>query len=188
MTFKTFTSSYFTTLHTTLETLDFTALEEFKNMLENLNTHNKVYVIGNGGSAATASHMVNDFGIGLKRRNKLSINIASLSDNTAVCSAIANDTGYENIFYLQLKDIIKPDDILVAISCSGNSPNILKASQYAQEVGANVVALSGFENAKVHQYSDLILHAGAEEGNYGVVEDVHMIINHLLYSWFIFHD
>ena len=186
MSFQPFIDKYIKTLHNTLLQLDFDALNAFQKLLKELPKQGKVYVIGNGGSAA--SHMANDFGIGLKRRDKLSINVVSLSDNVAVCSAIANDTGYENVFYLQLKDIIKPEDVVVAISCSGNSENIIKAVSYAKEEGSTVVALSGFDGGKLHQYADIILHAASNKGDYGIVEDAHMIINHLLYSWFLLDE
>lgn len=94
--------------------------------------HARIYILGNGGSAATAAHMVNDLGAGLNRRDVRKFNIINLADNASVCTALANDVGYDNIFYYQLRDVIKPNDIVIAISCSGNSPNILKAVDYAK--------------------------------------------------------
>ena len=188
MQFKSFISEYIDRLHGLLSSLDKNELEKLEQLLGALNQNQRVYIIGNGGSAATASHMVNDFGIGLKRRDKLNISAIALADNLASCSAIANDTGYENIFYLQLKNVLTPEDVLIAISCSGNSPNITKAVRYAKEVGATVVGFSGFEGGELKHLSDIVLHAQTESGAYGLVEDVHMIINHMLYSWFIQKD
>ena len=111
--------------------MDVDAVAEIINALENVK--GKIYVIGNGGSAATASHMVNDLGAGLRRRKIRSFDVESLSDNTPVCTALANDIGYKNVFYMQLKDRITPDDILIAISCSGNSKNITKAVKYSKK-------------------------------------------------------
>ena len=108
------------------------------------NNDAKIYIIGNGGSAATASHMANDLSVGLKLREIRNFDVESLSDNSSVCTAIANDIGYENIFYAQLKNRIKKEDLLIAISCSGNSENIVKAARYAKEIGASVVGMTGF--------------------------------------------
>lgn len=185
MEFKSFLTDYIQRLYGVLSSLDQNELERFEKLLSSLNERQRVYIIGNGGSAATASHMVNDFGIGLKRRGKLNISAIALADNLASCSAIANDIGYENIFYLQLKDVLTPTDVLIAISCSGNSPNITKAVRYAKEVGATIVGLSGFDGGELKKLSDIVLHSDTRKGEYGLVEDTHMIINHLLYSWFI---
>lgn len=188
MTFKNFTYEYFSKLHTLLQTIDMDEIEKLQNLLLSLKSQDKIYIIGNGGSAATASHMANDFGIGLKRRNKLHISPICLSDNLATCSAIANDTGYENIFYLQLEDILSPHDVLIAISCSGNSPNIIKATNYTKSIGAKVVGLTGFDGGELRKLADISIHAQTNTGEYGLVEDVHMIINHLLYTWNIHKD
>lgn len=145
----------------------------------------KIYVIGNGGSSATASHMANDFGIGLKRRGIIDFNISSLGDNSAVTSAIANDIGFENIFYMQLKGVLKPEDVIIAISCSGNSPNITKAINYAKEVGSTIIGVTGFDGGELKRLSDINFHVDAPKGEYGLVEDVHMILDHMIYSYYI---
>ena len=145
----------------------------------------KFYVIGNGGSSATASHMANDLGVGLKRRDIISLDIVSLGDNSAVVSAVANDIGYENIFYMQLKDVLKPEDTILAISCSGNSPNIVKAIEYAKEVGSTVIGVSGFDGGRLKEVADIKFHVEAPKGEYGLVEDVHMILDHIIYSYYI---
>lgn len=186
--FKHYTQHYFKQLQNTLESIDINEIEKLKELLSNLDKNDTVYIIGNGGSAATASHMVNDFGIGLQRRNKLNISVVSLADNLATCTAIANDTGYENIFYLQLKDKLKPNDVIIAISCSGNSPNIMKAVEYAKELGSTIVGLSGFDGGDLREISTIKIHAQTDKNAYGLVEDAHMVINHLLYSWFIDKD
>jgi len=121
----------------------------------------------------------------LKRRNIISIDVVSLGDNHAVTSAIANDIGYENIFYMQLKDILKPEDVVLAISCSGNSPNIVKAVEYANSVGSTVVGVSGFDGGKLKELSNIKFHVDASKGEYGLVEDIHMILDHIIYSYYI---
>ena len=145
----------------------------------------RIYIIGNGGSAATASHMVNDLGAGLRRRGIRSFDVESLSDNTSVCSALANDIGYENIFYMQLKNRLKKDDILIAVSCSGNSQNILKAARYANKKNAKVVGVTGFDGGELKKMSDINFHVATAKEEYGLVEDMHMILNHIIYSYYI---
>ena len=129
--------------------------------------------------------MVNDLGVGLSRRNIRNFDIESLSDNTAVCTALANDVGYENIFYYQLIEKITSDDILLAISCSGNSENIIKAVKYANEKNATVIGFTGFDGGELKSLSNISLHVQTEKNQYGVVEDLHMIFNHIIYSYFI---
>ena len=109
----------------------------------------------------------------------------SLCDNIPVLTALANDVGYENIFYAQIKDRIKENDVLIAISCSGTSPNIIKAVKYAREVGSTVVGLSGFDGGMLKGLSDINYHVQTSKGKYGLVEDLHMILDHLLYSYYI---
>lgn len=145
----------------------------------------KIYVIGNGGSCSTASHWANDFAIGLKRRGIAVFDMVSLGDNAAVCSAIANDIGYENIYHEQLRGILKPDDVLLAISCSGNSPNIVKAVKYAKETGAAVIGCTGFDGGELMRDSDIVFHVPTEKGEYGLVEDMHLILDHIIYSYYI---
>jgi D-sedoheptulose 7-phosphate isomerase len=183
---KNFIQNYTQNLITLLQNIDKNSIEQIVDILEqSVKTNSNIYIIGNGGSAATASHMVNDLGVGLKRRDIRSFNIISLADNTPVCSAIANDIGYENIFYMQLKDTIRPTDTLMAISCSGNSPNILKAVTYAKDIGSKIVGLTGFDGGKLKNLSDISFHIDTKSGEYGLVEDMHMILDHIIYSYYI---
>ena len=181
-----FAKGYISRLQTILNGLDVEVIEEIVTRLEEtIKSGSKIYILGNGGSASTASHMVNDLGAGLRRREIINLDIVSLADNTPVCTAIANDIGYENIFYMQLKGLLKPDDVILAISCSGNSPNILKASHYANEVGATLIGITGFDGGELKRISDINLHVEAPKGEYGLVEDVHMIFDHIIYSYYI---
>lgn len=183
---ESFFSSYAITLSNTLQTLDLSVMQETINALEILHdSKGKIYIIGNGGSAATASHMANDFGVGLRLREIRNFNVESLSDNSSVCTAIANDIGYENIFYAQLKNKIEPNDLLIAISCSGNSPNIIKATEYAKTIGTKIIGLTGFDGGKLFDLSDIKFHIQTNKGEYGLVEDMHMIFDHMIYSYYI---
>ncbi|MDC0933906.1 SIS domain-containing protein, partial [Arcobacteraceae bacterium] len=97
----------------------------------------------------------------------------------------ANDIGYENIFYAQLKRKIKKNDVLIAISCSGNSENIIKAVDYAKEQEAVIVGLTGFDGGKLKKLSNISFHVPTSKGEYGLVEDAHMILDHIIYSYYI---
>lgn len=139
-----------------------------------------VFFLGNGGSAATASHFQND----LTRWRDNPMRIISLTDNVAVLTAIANDHGYEHIFRMQLENLLRPGDVVVAISVSGNSPNVVLAMEYAVSAGAVTVGLTGFDGGgRLAEMVDINIHAPTLEGEYGPAEDVHMIINHLVVSF-----
>ncbi len=181
-----FIQKYINNLTNILNNLDLEVIEKIKDALEDtIKNNSKIYILGNGGSSATASHMVNDLSIGLKLRNIRNFNVESLSDNSSVCTAIANDTGYENIFYAQLLHKVQKDDLIIAISCSGNSPNIIKAVEYAKTRDANIVGMIGFDGGKLQKLSDINFHIPTDKGEYGLVEDVHMILDHIIYSYYI---
>ncbi|WCE29866.1 SIS domain-containing protein [Vibrio sp. SCSIO 43137] len=186
MEIKDFTLKYVNDLKAHLDAIDTEVVAQIVDEIEKVSkTGSTFYVIGNGGSSATASHWANDFAIGLKRRGILAIDMVSLGDNAAVTSAIANDIGYENIFYMQLKDVLKPEDVILAISCSGNSPNIVTAVEYAKQIGSTVIGASGFDGGKLKQLSDIEFHVDTEKDEYGLVEDIHMILDHIIYSYYI---
>jgi len=145
----------------------------------------KIYIIGNGGSAATASHMVNDLGVGLARRDIRYFDIECLSDNTSVCTALANDIGYDHIFSMQLKNKINTNDLLIAISCSGNSANIINAVEYAKAKKTKIIGLTGFDGGKLKKLSDINFHIQTDKNEYGLVEDLHMIFDHIIYTYYI---
>ena len=181
-----FTKIYIENLKQLLDTIDEKLVAQIAEQLEKtVAMQSRFYIIGNGGSSATASHMANDLAVGLKRRNIISIDAISLGDNSSITSAIANDIGYENIFYMQLKDVLKPNDVILAISCSGNSPNIVKAVNYAKEIGSVVIGVSGFDGGKLKEIADIKFHIDAPAGEYGLVEDIHLILDHILYSYYI---
>lgn len=181
-----FIKSYISNLTNLLNNLNIKTVENIIDALEKVHQSNgKIYIAGNGGSAATASHMANDLSVGLKLRDIRNFDVESLSDNSSVCTAIANDIGYENIFYAQIKNKIKPNDILIAISCSGNSANILKAVNYAKNQNSTVIGMTGFAGGKLKELSDIKFHIDTQKGEYGLVEDIHMILDHIIYSYYI---
>jgi D-sedoheptulose 7-phosphate isomerase len=181
-----FIKHYISILQKVLDEVNLTVITEIIHALELVHKKNsKIYIIGNGGSAATASHMANDLSVGLKLREIRNFNVESLSDNSSVCTAIANDIGYENIFYAQLKNKLTKDDVLIAISCSGNSINIVKAVEYAKNINSIVIGMTGFEGGKLKEIADIKFHVNTNKGEYGLVEDMHMILDHIIYSYYI---
>ena len=180
---------YVRRLNELLVSCDTAAITEIIELFDAMSgTNRRIYFIGNGGSAATASHMVNDFGTGLKRRGLKNLDVISLSDNSAVITAVANDIGYENVFYTQIKDIIRQSDVVFAISCSGNSPNIIKAVEYSKSIGATIVGVTGFTGGSLQQLADINFHVPTAEGEYGLCEDMHMILDHIIYSYYTRED
>ncbi|WP_041960436.1 SIS domain-containing protein [Sulfurospirillum arsenophilum] len=181
-----FLHKYTNKLTELIQKIDFNSIEMIIQSLEStIEKKSKIYILGNGGSAATASHMVNDLGAGLRRRGIVNFEVISLADNTPVTTAIANDIGYDNIFYMQLEGLLKRDDVVIAISCSGNSANIIKAVNYAKEIGSQVIGITGFDGGVLREVSDINFHVDAPKGEYGLVEDVHMILDHMIYSYYI---
>ena len=148
-------------------------------------TGNAVFFIGNGGSAATASHFANDISVGTRTGDGKPFRAISLTDNVAVMTALANDEGYEKMFVDQLKVHMRDGDALVAISASGNSLNVIAAVEYAKSRGATIVGLTGFDGGKLRELSDISLHVPTARGEYGPVEDLHMIFDHLIGSFLI---
>lgn len=136
-----------------------------------------VYICGNGGSAGTAGHMVNDLAKGSVVEGKKRLRVIGLADNMSLLTAYANDNGYESIFVEQLKSLWAPGDVLIAISCSGNSPNVVKACQYARDNGGQVIGLVGFSGGKLKELSNHPIYF--KSYNYGSVEDAQLMFSHL---------
>ncbi|MDP8908454.1 MAG: SIS domain-containing protein [Chloroflexota bacterium] len=142
----------------------------------------QVFTVGNGGSSSTASHMAADLAKNTIGPNMRRFRIASLNENTAIVTALANDLGYEHIFSEQLINVIQPGDVLVAVSASGNSPNVLEAIRLARRENAEVMALLGFDGGEAAKLADNAIVVPSSD--YGVVEDVHLVINHMLVEYF----
>lgn len=142
----------------------------------------QVFTIGNGGSSSTASHLAADLSKNTTGANTRRFRITSLNDNAAIVTAIANDLGYENVFVEQLINLIRPGDVLIAVSASGNSPNIVKAIRYAQEQSAHVAALLGFDGGEAAKLADNAIVVPSSD--FGIVEDLHLAINHILVEYF----
>jgi D-sedoheptulose 7-phosphate isomerase len=144
---------------------------------------NTIYFLGNGGSAVIASHFANDIGIGTRAKEKKLIKAISLIDNMAVVSAIANDSGYNNIFLYQLEALLQEGDVVLALSVSGNSPNIIEAVHYAKKIRVITIGCTGFDGGQLKEIADISLHIPTSKGEYGLVEDIFTILNHLVSSY-----
>jgi D-sedoheptulose 7-phosphate isomerase len=145
----------------------------------------QVFTLGNGGSSSTASHMAADLAKNTIGPNMRRFRIASLNENAAIVTALANDLGYEHVFSEQLIDQIGPGDVLIAVSASGNSPNVIKAIRYARGESAEVVGVLGFDGGQAAKLADHAIIVPSD--NYGIVEDVHLMINHMLVEYFRAH-
>lgn len=169
-----------------IDAFDTDAVEDVIELFKAVNERKgRIFFIGNGGSSSLASHMVNDFGVGLKRRDILNLDIESLADNSAVLSAAGNDVGYENVFSIQLENKIKEGDVLFCLSSSGNSENILNAVDVAKKERAYVVGCTGFSGGFLKDTCDLSFHTNSKNNEYGLTHDMHMILDHMIYTYFV---
>ena len=139
-----------------------------------------VYLAGNGGSAATAAHWTNDLGKAARSGGCQPFRVMNLSDNVPWMTALANDEGYERIFAGQLENFAQPGDVLVAISASGNSLNILRAAELARARRLTTIGFVGFDGGRLRGMVDECLWIPTPHGEYGLVEDVHAAICHIL--------
>ena len=133
--------------------------------------------------------MANDLGFDIlkKTSTKTPFKFFALTDNTPVITAISNDTGYENVLINQLKIHFNKKDIVILISASGNSKNLLKASKWIKENSGYIFSFLGFDGGKLKNISDDYILVKTEKDEYGPVEDIHLIINHILAHWFQFN-
>ena len=138
----------------------------------------QVFIMGNGGSASTASHFVCDLSKNTRSEGWPRYKVIGLSDNMAVFSAYANDEGYENVFCEQLANLLLPDDIVIAISASGNSRNVVNAIQYAKSQNAFTIGFTGFDGGTLGTLVDINLHIDSNIIEH--VEDLHMVLEHMI--------
>ena len=174
---------YVSDLDRQLKGIPLQKLEKFINILKNAYKNEKnIFIIGNGGSAATASHFSCDLGRGtirnLSDKSEKRFKVTSLTTNIATMTAIANDISYDEIFSQQLLNIMSKGDVLIAISASGNSKNILNAAEAAKKSGLTVLGMTGFDGGKLKEISDYSIIV--KSNSYGVVEDMHLILQHIM--------
>ena len=141
----------------------------------------QIFAIGNGGSASTASHLACDLGKGTSVEGKKRFRVISLTDNVATMTAWSNDVSYDDVFIEQLKNLVNKKDVVIGISASGNSENVIRAMQYATDIGCRTIGWSGFGGGRLAKICDINVVVDSSE--YGPVEDIHLILNHILHSW-----
>jgi len=169
--------AYFSRLTETIDKLDVQDIEQLVELLLRArDRENTVFIFGNGGSAATASHVTGDFLKGISYELDKRFRVMCLSDNISGLTAISNDLGYEDIFVEQLKVFLKKDDLVIGISGSGNSVNVVRAMEYARRIGAGTVAMCGYKGGKIKKLADLAIHVPIQDME--VTEDIHIIIFH----------
>ena len=179
MTISDYISEYLEMEKKTIESLNREELLSVVNaFLDVYEKEGTIYVFGNGGSASTASHMANDYNKGLNEFLDKKFRFVCLNDNVATLMSIANDISYEEVFRMQLRGKLEEKDLVVGISGSGNSMNVINAISYAKEMGVKTVGLCGYEGGKLKALSDVVLHV--KLNNKQIVEDIHLIFNHLL--------
>ena len=182
-----FAKGYFTYLKQVLDSIPSESIDQLVAEFEAARAAGStIFVVGNGGSSTTATSMANDIGFDILKKTGTDkpFRVLALTDNTSVITAIANDVGYENVFINQLRIHFRPGDKLLAISASGNSPNVVLAAEWVKLQGGKVISFLGFSGGKLKKISDVVLHVKAETGEYGPVEDAHFVLNHILAHWF----
>lgn len=179
-----FARGYVERLIALLKSLDYQAIDRVIALfLQARSTGNTIFFLGNGGSAATAAHFANDLGVCASPEGMVPFRSISLTSNNAFMTCLGNDFGYEDIFWRQLRNLMRPGDVVVGISASGNSPNAVKALRYAAENGGISVALVGFDGGIMKQIASHAIHIETAKGDYGPVEDIHMVLDHLISTY-----
>lgn len=162
-----------------LDSLSAEAISNIMNILEDARLKRKrIFICGNGGSASTASHFECDFNKGISYDQKVKYDFECLSDNVPMMMAIANDIGYNDIFVVPLKNKLKYGDIVIGISGSGNSENVVRAIEYGNEVGAETIALVGYDGGRLKEIAKYHIHV--EVNNIQMVEDIHLVLDHMM--------
>ena len=172
---------YYDELQALLGELDLEELERAVDALRRARDDGAmIYVAGNGGSAATASHLVNDLGKATKRSGRRPLRVMGLTDNVSWLTALGNDEGYERVFTGQLENFATEGDLLIVITASGNSPNVLDALRHAGSTGMTSIALLGFDGGAAKGMADICLWLPSERGAYGIVESGHSVVCDIL--------
>lgn len=180
-------TDYITRLQQTISHLPTAPIEEAIHILHQARLANRtIFIMGNGGSASTASHFVCDLAKNTRRpatgleKPLPDFRVLGLTDNVASITAYANDEGYDQVFARQLAAFVQPRDVVIAISTSGNSPNVLEGVRVARAAGATTISFTGFDGGQLATMSDLDLHVASNIIEH--VEDIHLVLEHLICS------
>jgi D-sedoheptulose 7-phosphate isomerase len=174
-----FIQDYISTLQLTMDQLPRQSIAEVIDLLQNARkTSSQVFILGNGGSASTASHFACDLAKNTRHDGLPHFRVIGLTDNMAMFSALANDEGYENVFSEQLASLVRPGDIVICISASGNSENVIRAAQMAHRHSATVIGFTGFDGGRLGQLANIHVHVNSNIIEH--VEDIHLMLEHLI--------
>ncbi|HJS19476.1 MAG TPA: SIS domain-containing protein [Anaerolineales bacterium] len=172
-------TTYITLLQQTIEQLPKETIVQVIDLLHSARMSGRqMFIMGNGGSASTATHFVCDLAKNTRKDGWPHCKVIGLSDNMAIFSAYANDEGYENVFSQQLANLVMPDDIVIAISASGNSGNILNAIMYAKSQNALTIGFTGFDGGRLVSIVDINLHVNSNIIEH--IEDIHLMLEHMI--------
>jgi D-sedoheptulose 7-phosphate isomerase len=176
---QSFPSEYKAGLLQAIETIDLTKVSEAIELLKSARDQNRhIFVCGNGGSASTASHFACDIVKGASFGRQSRFRIMALTDSLPTITAYSNDVSYDCVFAEQLKNFAEPGDVVMAISGSGNSPNVLRAVEYGKSIGCRTIALTGRDGGKLAPLAEINIQASVP--HMGRIEDVHMIVSHMI--------
>ena len=180
-----FAKEYLAYLTQVLAEIDTAAIGRFiQTLLDARERGATIYFVGNGGSAATASHFANDLAIGTNAYSK-PFRAISLTDNQAIITALGNDFGYDEVFVRQLRVLGRSGDVVVGISASGNSENLVRTFTHAKSAGIETIALTAFDGGRMRAMADQCIHVPTAPKEYGPAEDAHMILDHLVGAFLI---
>lgn len=178
-----FAKNYLRDLKELINTLDINEIIEFIKEIENAYKNGKtIFIMGNGGSAATASHFACDINKGVSLRLQKKFKVLCLNDNIPIMLAYSNDISYDSVFVEQLKNFIMNDDLVIGISGSGNSKNVLNAIEYSNEIGAKTFGVIGYDGGKLKNLAQKSLIVRSFDMQ--KIEDCHMILTHLTMQYF----
>jgi len=188
MDIKEFSKNYFEQIKVLINQLDLDKIQKITEVIYNAYKNDKqIFIIGNGGSASTASHFACDLGKGTLKNfyddQEKRFKVISLTDNVATMMAFANDLCFEDIFVQQLRNLVNPGDVVIGISASGNSADVVRAIEYSKRCGAKTIGFLGFRTGgKLHDLVDYEI--TVQDEHYGRSEDIHMIMVHLITNYF----
>jgi D-sedoheptulose 7-phosphate isomerase len=171
--------NYISVLQQTMDQLRGQSIADVIRVLQHARMQgNQVFIMGNGGSASTASHFVCDLAKNTRREGLPHFRVIGLTDNMAILSAYANDEGYENVFSQQLANLIQPGNVVIAISASGNSKNVINAIEEAQKQHATTIGFTGFDGGRLGQMVNINIHVKSNIIEH--VEDIHLMLEHMI--------
>lgn len=184
--FQNFAGDYARRLAAAVDALPLDAVETFAEaLLSCWRERRQVFIFGNGGSAGNAIHLANDYLYGISRKLGHALRVTALPANSSVLTCLANDEGYDGIFYRQLAVLAQPGDVAIAFSGSGNSPNIVKALEWCRGNGVRSFAVLGYSGGKAKALADVPIHVEVDDMQ--ISEDLQLIVGHMLMQWLYRH-